>query len=296
MQTIVTSILIFIAGLIAALLICATTLISRVRAVNTTLRRIEETLLSINRVKAINTSIKSPTPVTPSPAVDAGGVGFLTVRELKAMSGGGRPSADSAPMANVRKPPRTRAPRRSTSDLQAAIRREGTLAVPAAADVATNRVMPAAAKEPDELDSRFEISWPRSNQQTPNMDLRDGTDKANAREDQVAATSIAHELPAANGELPVENDSGAVTEAPVAINPPIQESSPEDSSSPGDKLRGLDETPSQESTVVRAAPAVDLAGQAAPTSNSLDEIRRKRKEQELLMIISSRRRRARAGR
>ena len=273
MQIKVIAVLIVIAGLIGALLACAAILINRVRAANATLRRIEEALLSLNRVKAIDSAVKSAKPVKQSPPADAGGVGFLTIRELRSMSSRDRQSADGAPIPTGRKPLRTGVTSSSRTDLQGAIGREGMLAgrratvathgavVPALKTGATGQTRAAFA----DRDARLETS-------------------------EVAATHEA--VPTANDELPIQKAGEA---APVAIRPAIGEMSPEVSTSNSSTLREPEQAPTVESAVGREVPEVGQGGRTAPTGTALDEDLKKKRAQQALMIISSRRRRARAG-
>lgn len=304
MQIMVIAVLIVIAGLVGALLACATSLINRVRAVNTTLRRIEETLLALNRVKAIDSAIKSAKPVKQSQPADAGSAGYLTLRELKTMSGSGGRNADDAPIPNGRKPLRTSVPTGSKTDLQGAIERKGTFAV-RGAEVAAHRAVGVALKTEasgeisaafTRREPSFEISCPSPDQQILRMDLRKDADDVIVHVSHMAVTAEAQKVPTANDELPIQKVSEEVEEAAVAISPAIRELSHEVSTANSDTLRKPDEAPTVESAVGREVPEVGQGGRTVPTSNALDEGCRKKKEQELLMIISSRRRRARAGR
>ena len=329
MQIIVIAVLIVISGLIGALLACATNLINRVRAANATLRRIEEALLSLNRVNAIDSAIKSAEPVKPSRPADADRVGFLTIRDLRMMSSGDRQSADGALIPNGRKPFRTSVTTSSHTDLQRAIGREGTLAVHSAtvathgavvpalktgttgqtsaafadrdprfetSDVAPAQEMLNASENPNGLDSSFEISCPRPDQHILNMDLRKGIEDAIVHVSQMVATAVAQTVPTANDELPIQKASKAEEKAAVAISPAIREMSPEVSTSNSSTLRKPEEAPTVESAVGRGIPEVGQGSQTAPTRTALDEGLKKKREQQALMIISSRRRRARAGR
>jgi hypothetical protein len=328
MQIIVIAVLIVIAGLIVALLACATSLINRVRAANTTLRRIEEALLSLNRVKVVESAVKSAEPLKQSPTADAGG-GFLTIRELKMTSSRGLQSMDSSPIPKGPESRRTRAPTGSNPDQQSAIGRKGTLAVRNAkvtthdavvaarkteaagqngaafakrdpwfklSEVAPTKEMFRASENPAGLDSSFQISYPRPDQQILSKDLRKCADDAIVHVSHMTVTAVAQKVPTANGELPIQKAGETVEEAAVAINPAIREFSHEVSTSNSDALREPDSAPTMESAAGLEVPEVGQGGRTAPTSNALDEGLRKKKEQELLMIISSRRRRARAGR
>ncbi len=269
MQIIVIAVLIVIAGLIGALLACATRLMNRARAANITLRRIEEALLSLNRVKAFDSAIKSAEPVQHSQPAGAGRVGFLTIRELKMMSGRDRQSADSAPIPNRRKPLRTSATTSPHTDLQCAIGCEGTLAVDSAGVATHGALVPAlkteatgqtiaafadrdprieASENLNGLESSFEISCPGPDQHILNTDVRKSIGDAIVHESQIVATAVAQTMPTTNHELPIQKSSEAAEEAPVA------------------------------------------------TRTALDEGLEKKRAQQALMIISSRRRRARAGR
>jgi len=288
MQITAIAVLIIIAGLIGALLACVTSLINRVRAANTTLRRIEEALLSLNRVKAIDSAVKSAEPVKQSQPADADTVGFLTVRELKMMSkmsSRDRQSAASGPVPNGRKPLRTSVTTRKAEDTGKT-----------SAEFAKREPSFEASESPNGLDPTFEISWPRPDHQMPNMDLRKGMDEAIVHGSQMFVAEVAHTVVAASGELLIQKASEAVEETRVAISPLIRGTSPEVSTPDCSTLRGPNGAPNEVSAVVREVPEVGQGGQTAPTSNALEESRRKKKEQELRIIMSSRRRRARAGR
>jgi hypothetical protein len=328
MQIIAIAVLLIIAGLIGALLACATSLINRVRAANITLRRIEEALLSLNRAKAIDSAIKSAEPVKQSQPADAGSVGFRTLRELKTMSSRDRQSAGSAPIPNGRTQLRTRVAANSNTYLQGAMGREGTLAVHSAtvtahgavvaalkteatgqasaavadrdprfgtADDASTQEMLKPLAKPNGLDSGFEISCPRPDRQIPNLDLRKGIDEAVVHESQMVVTAVAQKVPTANDELPVQKASEVVEEAARAISPTIREMFPEVSTSNGFALREPEEAPTVESAVGHEVPEVGQGRQTAPTRTALDEAQEEKKRQQALMIISRRRRRARAG-
>ncbi len=295
MQIIVIAVLIVIAGLIGALLACATSLINRARAANITLRRIEEALLSLNRVKTIDSAIKSAEPVKQSQPADAGSVGFLTIRELKMMSGKDRQSANSAPIPNGRKPLRTSVKTSPHTDLQGTIGREGTLAVHSVTVATHAAVIPAfktgatghAGAAFADRDPRIETSDVASTQ---------GFQNAIAHVSQMVATAVAQTVPTANDELPIQKASEAVEEAPVAISPAIREMSPEVLTSNSSTLREPEEVPTVASAVGREVPEVGQEVQTASTRAALDEDLKKKREQQALMITSSRRRRARAGR
>jgi hypothetical protein len=336
MQTFVIAVLIIIAGLIGALLFCATSLISRARLATTTLRRIEETLLAMNRVRAIDSAIKSAEPVRQSQTAEAGGTSasFLTLRELKAMSGGTRPATGSAPITNPRKPPRTYAPQRPVTHPQRVPARGSTPAVQSA-DIVTREAVAAgldgvdsmqttdelAKREPhfevsdvtpalqtpdasehrNDLEASIEVSWPGLHQQILNLELQKETDGALVHENLSVVSAVTHTAPAANGELPIADAGGAVQEAAVAISParpePARSETPSEVSTPnGDTRSGPDAGMAVGSTVVGESRQPVREEKTASTGNDLDETRRKKKEQELMMIISSRRRRARAGR
>ena len=325
MQIIVIAVLTVIAGLSCALLACAMSLTNRIRAANTTLRRIEEALLSLNQVKAIDSAVKSAEPMTqPQPAV-ASSVGYLTVRELKMMSSGDRQSAHGAPIPNGQKPLRTSVPTSSDTDLRRALGHGDRPAVHSA-EVAAHGAVGIALKteatgqnsaafadrdprfvtptqemlEASEgdvgLDSSFEIPSPRPDQQILSVDLRNGAGDAVVHVSQVVVTAVAHEAPTVNGELPIQRASEAVEEASVPISPAIREIPPASPTGDSGTLREPGEALTITSAVGREVSEVGQRGQTAPTSNVLDEERRKKREQEALMIINNRRRRARAGR
>ena len=328
MQIIVIAVLIVIAGLIVALLACATSLINRVRAANTTLRRIEEALLSLNRVKVVEPAVKSAELLKQSPSAEAGG-GFLTIRELKMTSSRSRENTDSSLIPKRPEPLRTSVPTGSNLDLHSAVGRKGMLAGRNAkvtshdadvaalntetagrngaafakrdpwfklSDVAPTKEMIRTSENTTGLDSSFQTSYPMPDQQILSMDLRKGADDAMVRVSHMTVTTVAQKVPTTNGELPIHKAGEVVEEAAVAISTAIRELSHEASTSNSDALREPDSAPTMEPAAALEVPEVGQGDRTEPTSIALDEGLRKKKERELLMIISSRRRRARAGR
>jgi hypothetical protein len=266
MQIQVIAVLIVIAGLIGALLACAMNLINRVRAVNATLRRIEEALLSLNRVKAIDSAVKSAEPVKPSRPDDADSVGFLTIRDLKMMSGGDRQSADRAPIPNGRKPLRTSVTTSSHTDPQRAIGRKGTLAVHSAT-VATHGAVDPALKTgtTGQTSTAFADRDPRleTSDFAPAQEMRNASENPKGLD-----SSFEFSCPKPDRHIPTSNSS---------------------------TLSVPEEAPTLESAAGRGVPEAGQGSQTAPTTTALDEELKKKREQQALMIIRSRRRRARAG-
>ena len=280
MQTISIAVLIVIAGLIGALLACATSLINRARAANTTLRRIEETLLAMNRVRAIDSAVKSTRPVKQSESADIDGAHFLTIRELKTMSGGGKRSIGGAPISNGLRPARFSSNHRAPTDPQSAPSHEG---IPEFQDpeVIANGVSGASPNSGDPAHSSAAITQCDSAIETGAV--TPSQEEPDAAEDQFECEpSFVMRWPTPN-----QNAAESMRGAPAAVNPELLQPLPVGSP---DNSAALMES--------AAPPAEEEAREvkASTTNHILDESRRKRKEQELLMIISSRRRRARAGR
>jgi hypothetical protein len=327
MQIIVIAVLIVITGLIGALLACATNLINRVRAANATLRQIEEALLSLNRVKAIDPAIKSAETVKRSRQPDADRVGFLTIRDLKMMSGGDRQSADRAPIWNARTPLSSSASIRSDTDPRTLVVDSVTVAAPVAVvpavetgttgetsasfaardpsvetlDGAPAREMLNESESLNGMDSRCEFSSPSPDQQILNRDQRKAVEEdAILQVSEVVSIAVSQTEPTATEELPIQKAGEAEEKVTVAISPAIPELSPEVSTSDSSTLTVRDEPPTSESAVGRGVPEVGQGSQTAPTRAALDEALEKtlekKREQQALMIINSRRRRARAGR